>query len=112
MPSKPDLSKFSIKELKEIVIDAEKTIQKKLSEEVKRAKQAAEEAAKKHGFSLNELFGHANTKPGKAKSSRTQTPPKYKNPDDPSQTWTGRGRQPAWFKAALEAGKTPDDMLI
>jgi DNA-binding protein H-NS len=93
-------------------MDAERTIQKKISEELKRARHAAEQAAKKHGFSLNELIGHTNAKTSKAKSSKPKAPAKYKNPDDPSQTWTGRGRQPVWFKAALENGKSPDDMQI
>ena len=30
--------------------------------------------------------------------------PKYRNPADPSQTWSGRGRQPRWFKAAIRKG--------
>lgn len=25
-------------------------------------------------------------------------------------TWSGRGPKPKWFKAALQAGKTPDDL--
>lgn len=32
-------------------------------------------------------------------------PPKYRNPADPAQTWTGRGRPPHWAKALLEAGR-------
>lgn len=112
MPSKPDLSKFSIHELREIVVDAEKTIQRKLSEELKKAKKAADDAAKKHGFSLSELFGHSADKTKKAKTSKPKSPPKYRNPEDSNQTWSGRGRQPAWFRAALESGKSPEDMSI
>jgi DNA-binding protein H-NS len=112
MPAKPDLTKFSIHELKEIVIDAEKTIQKKLSEELRKAKQAAEDAAKKHGFSLHEIFGQGGAKATKAKGSKSQGAPKYKNPENPAQTWSGRGRQPAWFKSALERGKSPEEMSV
>jgi DNA-binding protein H-NS len=112
MPTKPDLSKFSIHELKEIIGEAERTIQKKLSEEITKAKQAAEEAAKRHGFSLQEIFGHSGAKATKSKGSKSGGVPKYKNPENPSQTWSGRGRQPAWFKAALESGKSPDEMAV
>lgn len=35
--------------------------------------------------------------------------PKFK--DDQGNTWSGRGPRPGWFKAALEAGKSPDDLL-
>ena len=36
--------------------------------------------------------------------------PKYRNPDDPSQTWSGRGRRPRWVTQALEGGRTLDDL--
>ncbi len=36
--------------------------------------------------------------------------PKYRNPDDPSQKWSGRGRRPRWVTQALEAGRTLNDL--
>jgi DNA-binding protein H-NS len=38
--------------------------------------------------------------------------PKYQNPLAPSQTWSGRGKQPRWFVAALETGHRPDDLRL
>jgi len=38
--------------------------------------------------------------------------PKYQNPDDPAETWSGRGKQPRWLVAQLRAGKTLDDFRI
>jgi DNA-binding protein H-NS len=38
--------------------------------------------------------------------------PKYQNPDDPSQTWAGRGRTPRWISNALTAGKNIDELRI
>jgi DNA-binding protein H-NS len=38
--------------------------------------------------------------------------PKYQNPKNPSETWSGRGKQPRWLKAQLRAGKKLDDLLI
>jgi DNA-binding protein H-NS len=38
--------------------------------------------------------------------------PKYCNPLDPSQKWSGRGKQPKWMIAALEAGQRLDDLKI
>ena len=35
--------------------------------------------------------------------------PKFK--DDQGDAWSGRGPRPGWFKAALEAGKSADDLL-
>ena len=38
--------------------------------------------------------------------------PKYRNPKEPSETWSGRGKRPRWLAAALNAGHTIEDFLI
>jgi DNA-binding protein H-NS len=38
--------------------------------------------------------------------------PKYKNPERPSETWAGRGKQPRWLSAQLKSGKKLDDFRI
>jgi DNA-binding protein H-NS len=38
--------------------------------------------------------------------------PKYRNPSDPSETWSGRGKEPRWLTAALEAGHTIGEFVI
>jgi DNA-binding protein H-NS len=38
--------------------------------------------------------------------------PAYRNPNDPSQTWTGRGRRPRWLVAALDAGNTVEQCRV
>jgi len=38
--------------------------------------------------------------------------PKYQNPKDPAETWSGRGKKPRWLVAQLRAGKKPDDFWI
>ena len=42
----------------------------------------------------------------------TRVFPKYRNPSDPSETWSGRGKQPRWLMAALEAGRKIEDFTI
>ena len=37
---------------------------------------------------------------------------KYRNPENPSETWAGRGLKPRWLVAAIKAGHKPDDFLI
>ena len=44
--------------------------------------------------------------------ARKAVAPKYANPADTSQTWTGRGRKPQWVQAALDAGKSLEDLAI
>ena len=38
--------------------------------------------------------------------------PKYRNPDQPSETWSGRGKQPRWLTTQLRSGKRIEDFLI
>jgi DNA-binding protein H-NS len=38
--------------------------------------------------------------------------PKYRNPDEPSETWSGRGKQPRWLVAALKTGHTIEEFAI
>ena len=55
---------------------------------------------------------------GRAKSvfgrggARGAVAPKYRNPENPAETWAGRGLRPRWLTAALKTGKTLDDFLI
>lgn len=38
--------------------------------------------------------------------------PKYRNPDQPSETWAGRGRHPRWLITQLRSGKRIEDFRI
>ena len=111
---KPDLKSMSRKELEKLKASVEKALERLVVKDKKAALAAAEKAAAAHGFSLAEITGvDAPVMKRKAKSgAKTASPAKYKNPDDPTQTWTGKGRQPAWFKSAIAAGKSPDAMEI
>jgi len=56
--------------------------------------------------------------PGKTRAKKTvrktrkKVAPKYRNPADESQTWTGRGREPLWIKDLVEKGAQLNDLLI
>ena len=38
--------------------------------------------------------------------------PKFQNPAQPTQLWTGRGKRPRWFSELIEAGRSIDDLRI
>ena len=65
---------------------------------------AAKSAAEAHGFSLTQLIG--------GKKVKSSSPAKYRHPEDPTLTWSGRGRQPTWFKAAVDGGMSKDELSI
>ncbi len=76
--------------------------------------------AKAEGYTLEELFGMSGNRgaKGAAKpSSRAgrklgKVAPKYRNPANPKETWTGRGKHPRWMAALIAKGKKADDFLI
>lgn len=44
--------------------------------------------------------------------TRTTGDPKFRNPTNPKQTWTGRGKTPAWLKSMLDQGAEIENFLI
>ena len=49
---------------------------------------------------------------GKARRKYPRVFPKYRNPQTPSETWSGRGKQPRWLSAAIKAGRKIEDFRI
>ena len=60
--------------------------------------------AEKRGFSLSELFV--------GRGKHTLVAPQYANPDDPLQTWTGRGRRPYWLVAKMRKGAKLEQLAL
>ena len=56
--------------------------------------------------------GASEAKIGRERRPYPPVLPKYQNPDDPSETWAGRGKQPRWVTAQLRSGKTLEDFEI
>jgi DNA-binding protein H-NS len=44
--------------------------------------------------------------------ARGAVAPKFRNPDDPSETWAGRGLKPRWLSAKLKAGHKLEEFSI
>jgi DNA-binding protein H-NS len=44
--------------------------------------------------------------------ARGAVAPKYRNPENPSETWAGRGLKPRWLTAAIKGGKKIEDFAI
>ena len=111
---KPDLKNMSRKELERLKANVEKALEKLNAQDRKAALAAAQKAAAAHGFALSELTTAEppkKTRRGKP-GPKTASTPKYRNPANADQTWTGKGRQPEWFKSAIASGTTPEAMEI
>lgn len=101
-----DLKSMSRAELVKLKSDVEKAIRAADARSRREARKAAEKAVAEYGFTLDEVTGEGS------KKAKSVSPAKYQNPENPAQTWTGRGRKPAWFTAAIAAGKNIEDLEI
>jgi DNA-binding protein H-NS len=97
---------LSLKDLKELQSRVAKEIANFETRKKREALAELEEKAKELGLTLAELTGAA------AVRKRSPAIAKYANPNDISDTWSGRGRKPRWFVAALAAGQTPEELSI
>ena len=117
-----DINTLSARELDSLINQARKrktTLQKRKSAAVVRRR--VEALLKAEGYTAEELFGTAAPRARKAaapaKSAAAgrklgKVPPKYRNPANKAETWTGRGKHPRWLAAELAAGKKIEDFLI
>jgi DNA-binding protein H-NS len=102
-----DVDKMSYAELAAMEKQIEKLKIEKQSAERMELRQKLIDEAKKNGFDIHELFGR-----GRKGKGRTVAV-KYRDPKNPQNTWTGRGRMPRWMTAATKGGKAKkDDFLI
>ncbi|MEN4902102.1 H-NS histone family protein [Luteimonas sp. TWI1416] len=116
-----DLNAFSPQQLDALIAQAKerKTTLKKRKPLATVRKKLTDLAAAE-GYSVAELFGTAGaaapTKAGRTGPAKGRklgkVPPKYRNPANKAETWTGRGKQPLWLAAQIKKGKKLEEFLI
>jgi len=100
------LEKMSYAELAELRAHVDRAMVDKQSSERAALRQKMADMARDYGLSLDEVLG----KPRKGKGSIA---PKYCDPKNPENTWTGRGRMPLWMVTATKGNKAKkEDFLI
>jgi DNA-binding protein H-NS len=75
------------------------------------------EAVEHYDLTIEDIFSAGKAKTGRVKraiksATKKAAASEVKYRDEAGNTWGGRGPRPAWFKAALEAGKNADDFLV
>ena len=104
-----DLSNLSRQELLKLQRDIDKAIATFEERSKREALAELEARAKELGFSLSSLVGVSAPKTPKTRKAASA---KYAHPENPSITWSGRGRKPQWFADAIANGKTPESMSV
>jgi DNA-binding protein H-NS len=106
----PNLEKLTVKELADLQSRIESEIARRKEQDKAVLKQKFEEMAGKAGLSVAELFGISSKGRGAGRGGKVAI--KYINPENKSETWTGRGRQPRWLAAKLSRGAKLQDFAI
>lgn len=101
-----DLNAFSLAELKQLEKDIAKAISSFEGRQKAEAFSKVNALAAELGFPLADLVGFAPAK------KRSESVAKYRHPENPEITWSGRGRKPTWIVEALAAGKSLEDFAI
>ena len=103
-----DLDKLSYRELLDLDVKVKKAIDAKKVAEKSDVKKKVQDLIKQSGFDMDDIVGKGPSKTLKGR----KVAPKYRNPKNPEETWTGRGRQPKWIAAELGRGRSLNSFLI
>ena len=100
-----DLDRMSFKDLQELELKVKKAKASAQDRSRSELRERLEAMAAAAGFKISDLFGGRGGKGRKVAA-------KYANPDNTSETWTGRGRKPRWLSAKLKDGEKIEKYLI
>lgn len=102
------LESLTVQEL----IVVKKLVDRLINSQQKNAKKQLQnkiqDLVKSHGLDIEMLVW----KPEESAKKKKQYPPKYQNPKNPSEVWTGLGKRPKWVVAILAEGVKLEELLI
>jgi DNA-binding protein H-NS len=61
---------------------------------------------------LTRFESGSRTRSTTGRGARGKVAPKYRNPENPKETWAGRGLKPRWLTAAIKGGQKLEDFEI
>ncbi len=100
-----DISNLSVAELEALKGSIDTAISSRRQTELVGLREAIEEMLEKAGFTLEEVM---QARPAKKRVIE----PKYFNPNNQEQTWSGRGRKPSWVEELLASGGSLENCML
>ncbi|MGH8145407.1 MAG: H-NS family nucleoid-associated regulatory protein [Rhodanobacteraceae bacterium] len=101
-----DVNALSEKQLKDLIRKARGRMKNIDKEKITKVKAKVNAILKSEGVTFAEVYGR-----GKRGGKVGKVAPKYRNPNG-TETWSGRGKRPRWYLAAMKSGKKEKDLLI
>ena len=99
-----DVKDMSADEIKNQIILMEQALVEKEHQKKIDCLNELHEVCSRYGFNLEDLTSEV--------SKKSKVAIKYRNPSNPAQTWTGRGRQPRWLSELIADGSDIDDCRV
>lgn len=106
-----DLSNLSVGDLRNLQEQIKQELKKREHQEVAKAREQILAIAQSVGVPLKDLIGNG-AKIAKSGAGTGSVAVRFRHPDNASQQWTGRGRQPKWVKEWVEGGKSLDKLRV
>ena len=104
-----NIKEFEIEEITLLINELQSELKNRVKKEKEAFLNTIRDKADFFGVSVEDLMIEAS-RSKKRKAGKVQ--PKYQNPDNQAETWTGKGRKPNWLVAQLENGNRLENMLI
>ncbi|HKH46223.1 MAG TPA: H-NS histone family protein [Thermoanaerobaculia bacterium] len=112
-----DISGMDLEELRELrravdqrIAEQEEEQQRSVYDEIHRlatdAGTSVEQLLQRYGGRASRRGSQGGKKQGGEKEAR------YRNPQNPDETWSGRGRQPKWLSSALKSGRRLEEFAV
>jgi DNA-binding protein H-NS len=104
-----NLEALSPKDLQALIADAQSQMHTARANQIQDVRKKIDTLLHNNGLTLADVFPTRGAKGAK----KSAVAPKYRNPSNHEQTWSGRGKRPLWFVEALRRrGVTADNLLI
>ena len=98
-----DLAKLPLDDLWRLHEQIVQLLDWKLQQEARELQRRLDELGRKFGEAARDI-------PQRRPYPKVE--PKFRNPKDPAETWSGRGKQPRWVAELLASGRDLDDFRI
>jgi DNA-binding protein H-NS len=112
MGKKFDLDAMSTDEMWQLHVEIGRLLSVRLTTEKRELEKRLARLRREKEMPQSEAAGGQSKDAPRERRSYPRVLPKYQNPNEPSETWSGRGKQPRWLTAALKMGHTIEDFVI
>lgn len=108
-----NLESYSIEELNTLIEMAKKELSQRDQARLQNIRTQMERLASSVGMTVEELISSEDViDMAGASQENKKMKIKFRNPANPAQTWSGRGKRPRWLQEALDKGASLGDFAV